>query len=163
MKLIPTGDGYYRVEREAGERAEAAVRVLQSEQTSLRQANAIAFVTLAEAGQIDDVTAGEHTALFAPWSYPITYAVGQLRAYEGKLYRCVSAHTSQADWTPDAAASLWALAADPTEAWPAWSQPLGAHDAYGLGDQVSHNGSRWVSAHDGNVWEPGVYGWDEVE
>lgn len=30
------------------------------------------------------------------------------------------------------------------------------------GDKVSHNGSHWTSTVDGNVWEPGVYGWAEV-
>ena len=60
-----------------------------------------------------------------------------------------------------AAAAVQAAAADPAEAWPAWSQPTGAHDAYGAGDRVSHNGKHWTSDADGNVWEPGVYGWTE--
>lgn len=47
------------------------------------------------------------------------------------------------------------------EAWPAWSQPTGAHDAYSAGDRVSHSGKHWTSDADGNVWEPGVYGWTE--
>ncbi len=46
--------------------------------------------------------------------------------------------------------------------FPEWSQPLGAHDAYNLGDKVSHNGKKWVSTAANNVWEPGVYGWEEV-
>ena len=52
--------------------------------------------------------------------------------------------------------------ADPAEEWPEWSQPVGAHDAYNAGDKVSHNGKHWTSAMDGNVWEPGTYGWDEI-
>lgn len=80
----------------------------------------------------------------------------------GKRIRCVQAHTSQADWTPDATASLWKKIGDPTEEWPAWSQPIGAHDAYNSGDKVSHNGKHWTSNIDANVWEPGVYGWTEV-
>ena len=119
----------------------------------------IAFVTLAEKGDIDEVTATEHSEVFAPWEIGIAYSVGQLRAYEGKLYKCVQAHTSQADWTPDATPALWKLAGDPAEEWPAWSQPIGAHDAYAKGDKVTHQGKHWVSDCDGNVWEPGVYGW----
>ena len=46
--------------------------------------------------------------------------------------------------------------------FPEWRQPTGAHDAYSKGDKVSHNGKHWVSDVDGNVWEPGVYGWSEV-
>ena len=48
-----------------------------------------------------------------------------------------------------------------TDDYPAYVQPTGAHDAYGAGDRVSHNGKHWSSDVDGNVWEPGVYGWTE--
>lgn len=122
----------------------------------------IAFVTLAEAGNIDDVTAGEHVGLFSPWAAGVAYAAGNIRTHGGKLYRCLQAHESQEDWTPDAAVSLWALIADPAEEWPAWSQPVGAHDAYAAGDKVSHGGKHWTSDVGGNVWEPGVYGWTET-
>lgn len=124
--------------------------------------NSINFVTLAEQGAIDSVTAGEHADLFAEWAYPIAYKAGQIRRYNGTLYKCVQAHTSQADWTPPAAPSLWSLTADPAEEWPEWIQPIGAHDAYDLGAKVSHNGKHWTSDVAANVWEPGVYGWTEV-
>ena len=42
--------------------------------------------------------------------------------------------------------------------WPEWVQPTGAHDAYAKGSQVTHNGERYVSKIDANVWEPGVFG-----
>lgn len=122
----------------------------------------IAFVTLAEAGQIDAVTAGEHAELFEEWKYPITYKVDQLRQYEGKLYKCISEHTSQEDWTPDTAVSLWIAASNPAEEYPEWSQPVGSHDAYSKGDKVTYNGKHWISDVDGNVWQPDVYGWTEV-
>lgn len=125
-------------------------------------AAAIAFVVLAESGQIDDVTASEQAALFAEWTPNIAYTVGQLRQYNGALYRCVQAHTSQTGWEPDVTASLWAVTSDPAEEWPDWSQPLGSHDAYSAGDKVTHNEKHWISSVDGNVWEPGVYGWDEA-
>lgn len=44
----------------------------------------------------------------------------------------------------------------------AWVQPTGAHDAYGVGDRVLHNGKTWESTSAANSWEPGVYGWIEV-
>lgn len=134
---------------------------LASSLASVQSASAVAFVALCEVGTLDTVTASEHADLFAPWAYPVAYTVGQLRRHNGKLYKCVQAHTSQADWTPDTAASLWSVAADPAEEWPAWSQPVGAHDAYAAGDKVSHNGKHWTSSVDSNVWEPGVYGWTE--
>ena len=126
----------------------------------------IAFVSLAESGSIDAVTAGEHKAVFGEWQVGVAYAFGQYRNYGDKLYRCVHAHTSLYGWEPDAAASLWSVVADPAEEWPEWSQPVGAHDAYNTGDKVSHNGKHWTSDVDSNVWEPGTAGtenlWIEV-
>ena len=122
----------------------------------------ITFVTLTKKGDIDDVTASEHADLFEPWVASKAYAVGDIVSYNGLLYRCVQAHTSQADWTPDLTPALWTRIADPTVEYPEWSQPLGAHDAYPLGAKVSHNGKKWVSDIANNVWEPGVYGWSEV-
>lgn len=135
---------------------------LKTDLESAQSAASISFVALAESGGLDAVTASEHAELFAEWAYPVAYTVGQLRRYNGRLYKCVQAHTSQADWTPDTAASLWSVAADPAEEWPAWSQPVGAHDAYAKGAKVSHNGKHWTSSVDSNVWEPGVYGWTEA-
>ena len=115
----------------------------------------------AEAGSIDAETAAEHADLFAEWAFPVGYTVGQIRRYNGTLYKCVQAHTSQADWTPDTASSLWSKTSDPAEEWPEWSQPVGAHDAYSKGAKVSHKEKHWISTVVSNVWEPGVYGWEE--
>lgn len=122
----------------------------------------IAFVALAESGAIDAVTAGEHSDVFEGWQPGISYIVGNIRRYGEKLYKCIQAHTSQSDRKPDVAVSLWRRIADPAEEWPEWSQPIGAHDAYQNGNKVSHAGKHWVSTADNNVWEPGVYGWEEA-
>lgn len=124
--------------------------------------NSIVFVTLAENDTIDEVTALEHEQYFTEWDFPVAYVIGNIRRYNDKLYKCIQAHTSQADWTPDAAVSLWREVGDPTAEWPEWSQPIGASDTYSMGDKVSHNGQHWVSQYDNNVWEPGVYGWEAV-
>lgn len=79
--------------------------------------------------------------------------------YNGKLYRLVQPHTPQEGWTPDQTRTLWTEIS--LEEWPQWRQPLGAHDAYMQGAQVTHNESHWVSEADNNVWEPGVSGWTE--
>lgn len=121
----------------------------------------IAFVALAESGTIDEVTATEHAEIFAPWAEGIDYVVGNLRVYDGNLYKCVQAHHSQADWTPDVTPALWILAGNPAEEWPEWSQPIGAHDAYAKGDKVSYDSKHWISDIDANVYAPGVYGWTE--
>lgn len=125
-------------------------------------AAAIAFVALAESGQIDNVTASEQPLLFAAWEPCVSYTVGQLRRYGDALYRCIQAHTSQTDWTSPSTPAMWAVTSNPEEEWPEWGQPLGAHDAYAKGAKVTHNGKHWQSAVDANVWEPGVYGWTEV-
>lgn len=142
-------------------------QMTREEYTDMQAANMsavaiIAFVTLSETGAIDDVTAGEHPEMFAEWEPEVTYTPGNIRRYGEQLYRCLQSHTSQPDWTPDVAVSLWAKIADPAEEWPEWAQPVGAHDAYNNGDKVSHNGKHWCSTVDGNVWEPGIYGWMEV-
>lgn len=88
----------------------AAENKLLKEQISAQSAVAsITFVTLAESGGLDEVTASEHAELFAEWAYPIDYTVGQLRRYNDKLCKCRKAHTSQADWTPDKTPNLWAV------------------------------------------------------
>lgn len=110
----------------------------------------------------DAVLLAQPMAMYDEWSADsVAYTLNDIRQYNGLLYRCVQAHTSQATWTPEAAASLWTRIADPAQEWPEWIQPTGAHNAYAKGAKVSHNGKHWISDVDANVWEPGVYGWTE--
>ena len=111
----------------------------------------------------DEVAFAQPRILFEKWDgNGVVYEQSDIRLYGEEIYRCITAHTSQSDWTPDAAVSLWVRIADPTEAWPEWIQPLGAHDAYASGAKVAHNGKHWTSEIDANTYEPGVYGWKEV-
>ena len=110
-------------------------------------------------GYLPDEEAETVTDLFPDWEEGKAYIVGDRVKYNSLLYRCVQAHTSQADWTPDAVPALWVRTS--TEEWPEWIQPTGAHDAYDTGAKVSHNGKHWISNMDANVYEPGVYGWTE--
>lgn len=115
------------------------------------------------ANTFDDETALERVDWFPKWKVGVEYAVDKRVSHAGLLYKCITAHTSQSDWTPDAAVSLWVRIDNPAEEWPEWHQPAGAHDAYALGAKVSHNEKHWISNYDGaNIWEPGVYGWDSV-
>lgn len=106
---------------------------------------------------LNDETALTGVELFPAWAVSKAYAIGDRVKYNGTLYKCVQAHTSQADWTPDATPALWVVVS--IDEYPEWVQPTGAHDAYNKGDTVVHNGQTWTSDVDGNVWEPGVYGW----
>ena len=108
---------------------------------------------------LDDEAALEVTELFPSWTIK-AYMVGDRVRYENLLYKCVQAHTSQDDWTPNITSALWTRVT--IEEYPEWVQPIGALDAYSLGDKVSHNGKHWESTVDNNVWEPSVYGWSEV-
>lgn len=103
----------------------------------------------------------ETVAQFYPeWAIGVHYTVGKRVRYEDLLYRCEQEHTSQEDYTPLVKA-LWTRVAAEGEV-PDWVAPTGAQDAYNTGDKVKHNGKTWSSTVDANVWEPGVYGWEEV-
>lgn len=101
--------------------------------------------------------------IYLDWnSESVDYVVGDRVLYNGVLYKCITAHTSQASWTPTDAPSLWTKVLIPTPSEiPEWEQPSSTN-LYAKGDKVKHNGKTWVSDVDGNVWEPGVYGWTEV-
>lgn len=109
---------------------------------------------------LPDETALDGVELFPAWTLDRDYDVGFRVRYGDKLYRCEQTHRSQDDWTPDATPALWTEVAKPGEI-PEWRQPTGAQDAYNKGDKVRHNDAVWTSDLDGNVWEPGVYGWTE--
>lgn len=114
------------------------------------------------AESLPDEDALDGVELFPAWTLDRDYAVGFRVRYGDKLYRCEQAHRSQEDWTPDATPALWTEVAKPGEI-PEWRQPTGAQDAYNKGDKVRHNDAVWTSDVDGNVWEPGVYGWTMME
>ena len=43
----------------------------------------------------------------APWTVGESVKVGDLRTFEGIVYRVTQAHTTQADWAPPLAPALW--------------------------------------------------------
>lgn len=62
---------------------------------------------------LPDKDALEAVDLFPAWKADTAYAVDERIQYGGKLYRCVQAHTSQEEWTPDATPALWTEVALP--------------------------------------------------
>lgn len=111
---------------------------------------------------LSDEVASTVPDLFDQWKPWVEYSVDDRRKFNGVLYKCLTAHTSQESWTPDVSPSLWVRTDDPGEEWPEWVQPVGSTDSYSAGDKVSHNNKHWISTVEFNTWEPGVYGWDEV-
>lgn len=59
------------------------------------------------AQSLDDATALRAVELHPHWMTDTAYAVGYKVQHGGKLWRCIQAHISQADWTPDIATSLF--------------------------------------------------------
>lgn len=57
---------------------------------------------------VDDNTALRMREFYPEWAANIAYKVGFKVQYGGKLYKVTTAHTSQADWTPKTAATLYA-------------------------------------------------------
>lgn len=53
---------------------------------------------------VDEV---EAVALYPEWKSGVAYSVGFKLQYNGRLYKVLQAHTSQADWTPDIVPSLF--------------------------------------------------------
>ena len=126
------------------------------------QAERIRTAILQVSGGLADEEAASVPELFPVWRAGQAYKVGERVQSGGVLYRCLTAHTAQEDWPPEAAVSLWArvLVPDPEEV-PEWVQPESTNP-YSMGDRVTHGGKTWESTVDNNVWEPGVYGWQEV-
>lgn len=132
----------------------------------MKQSEAVHLRSVIEAamdGDIDDETALGAVTLFPEWDSAAAYEKDRRVRYEGVLYRCLQAHTAQADWTPEAAPSLWAKVLIPDEnVIPEWEQP-DSTNPYMKGDIVAHNGKVWISTVDENIWEPGIFGWEETE
>lgn len=112
-----------------------------------------------------DEAALENIYLYPNWKEDLSVKVDERYRYGETLYKCVQAHTTQSNWTPNVTPALWTVVS--LEEWPEWVQPTGAQDAYAKDDKVSHNDKHWISLVDANVWEPGVVGteslWQEVE
>lgn len=119
---------------------------------------------LKAAASLSDDDAYDVPELFPRWKADTTYALNDRVDYEGVLYKCVQAHTSQAHYTPGIVPALWTAVPKPGEI-PVWRQPTGAQDAYMTGDKVHYPTAAdpvYVSTMDYNTYAPGVYGWEEV-
>lgn len=123
------------------------------------------------AATLTEEQALEIATVYPVWETSRAYAVGDILSYgtnqvgDPQLYKVVQAHTSQADWTPEATPALYDAFGLDESGYPVFSQPTGAHDAYNKGDIVDYNGTLYKSLIDGNVWSPDAYpqGWEVVE
>ena len=130
----------------------------------MKREQAIKFRRTIEAAAAlqSDEAALDNIYLYPKWEAGIAVNVGERYRYGDTLYKCVQAHTSQTDWTPDATPALWTEVAEPGTI-PVWRQPSGAQDAYRIGDKVHYpdeDGPVYISVIDYNTYAPNVYGWE---
>lgn len=129
----------------------------------MKRSHALALRRMIEkaAVSLTDEDALEAVELFPEWKTDTAYTLDARVRYDGTLYKCVQAHTSQADWTPPTTPALWTEVAEPGTI-PVWKQPTGAQDAYMTGDKVHYptkDDPVYESTMDYNTYAPDVYGW----
>ena len=102
--------------------------------------------------------------LFPAFEIDKSYEVGERIIYEDKFYKVIMAHTSQADWTPDVAVSLFVEIPNPSVEYPEFKKPINAETAYMTGDKITFEGNKYISIMDNNVYSPTEYpqGWELV-
>jgi hypothetical protein len=127
-----------------------------------RDVAALTFVHLAQTEQFDEITILEQSDLFPKWDLNWTGKAGTILQDEGQLYKSIHNVGVGQNTKPSETPSMWTRIGNPLEEYPEWIQPLGGHDAYGIGAKVNHNGKNWISNIANNIWQPSVYGWDEV-
>ena len=113
----------------------------------------------------------EIATIYPPYQVGTAYKTKDIFSYgvnavgDPQLYQVLQDHTSAAEWTPDTATSLYKKIGVSGEGVPLWVQPLGATDAYELGDVVLYNGKKYKSLIAANVWSPDAYpaGWELLD
>lgn len=136
---------------------------------TVKQARAMRAIIEANSKTATDEQGAEAPFIFPAWNVDgVTYQTGDRVQYDGKAYKVLQTHTSQTEWTPVSAVSLFAeiLIPDPGVI-PVWVQP-GADNGYMKGDKVHFPGADdpvYMSTIDNNVWSPSAYpaGWEKVE
>jgi hypothetical protein len=126
----------------------------------------MAVTIRSEAKLLSDSDALNSANLFPPYKIGQIYNLGDRFYYpfNNKLYKVIGAsHTSQLDWKPTTAISLYVEVTPPGVIAP-WKQPGGAYDAYKIGDKVTFDGFTWESVINANVWSPTTYpaGWKKI-
>ena len=126
------------------------------------------IVDLAKKGRdsLSDTDAAGYAEYFPEWSPDsVAYKTGDRVQYGGKLWKVASDHTSQANWDPADAHSLFAEILPGQSGTPVgeWKQP-DASNTYSKGDKVTYKGKTYESTIDNNSWSPEAYpqGWKEI-
>lgn len=112
---------------------------------------------------VDDATSSRMADYFPAWESGIAYTAGFRVRYNGNLYKCTQSHTSQSDWTPAAAPSLWD-AVQYRNGYRVIPETISAAGAFALGEYGWWGDHLYKSTIASNVWTPEAYptGWEEV-
>ena len=135
----------------------------------IERARALRKVIEQMAENLTEEEAVNNVELFPEWIPDgHSYEANKLVRYNGVLYKTIHAHTSQPDWTPDVAVSLYTrvLAGQEGTAIGVWEQP-DSTNGYKKGNKVHYptmDDPVYESLIDNNVWSPEAYpqGWQEV-
>lgn len=119
----------------------------------------------------DESTMMQIATVYPEYKVGIAYKIGDIFRYgvnsvgDPQLYQVLQAHTSAEEWKPDESPSLYKKIGVSEEGIPIWVQPLGATDAYNIGDVVIYNGQKYESLINANAWSPDAYpaGWELIE
>lgn len=96
-----------------------------------------------------------------PYVYNMAVEVGMKVRHEDIIYECIQGTESLLYEPGQVPAMFTKVLASDENVISKWEQLEGAN-SYKKGDKVTHNGKTWISTTDGNVWEPGYYGWKEI-
>lgn len=104
------------------------------------------------------------------FAFGVDFKVQALEGVELKVFRIIQPHAKQSDRHPSLTPALWTKI-EISGGVEVWAQPTGGDGKYPFIDpltgnpyRVSHLDNIWVNtvpAPTLNVWEPGVYGWEE--
>lgn len=159
-KALPQSSDYGATETHRAIHTALTPELASALKAALAGVNGHWYILDADTGELLDTNDDAKTDHGLNWQSGITVTAGELLRYNGQMYevREGKSHTTQTDWTPDVAVSLFRPYVPPGMALP-WRQPLGSHDAYPVGARVEYGGQVWVNALADNVWQPGVTGW----
>ena len=129
----------------------------------VEQAKAIRKSINTVTANLTDEQAVEVMELYMPWTVGEAVAVGDMRRDESKLYRCIQAHTTQAEWKPALVPALWVEIA-PVGEYREIKDNMLATEAFALGEigWYRNKTDLYKSLIDANVYTPETYpqGWE---
>ena len=103
------------------------------------------------------------------WKPDLNVKEGEKYAFytdEWRTYIVLQDHTTQLNWTPDRANTLWELwdESEESEEFPEWQErdESGDYRRYQVGEKCSYNGDHWVNNYANNTYKPDVYGWTKI-